>query len=138
MAPSLLDHSIQSLTWPPSSRSDWTPSLIFVAERVVSVKYEGSVKVYDGNDENAPLLWSCAGCQFTAPPPLEASGDALYVEYVSGSGSAYYTDPVTEEASEWTGWQAIYWTETLDWDAGAGSKKVRARRWRGDVDPSAA
>ena len=124
VAPALLATSVRpALTWPPPARSAWTPAVVLVAERV-SVKYEGSIRVYDGSDNTFPLLWACAGCQFTAPPPLEASGESLYVEYVSGSGSAYYTNPVTEEASEWTGWQAIYWTEGAGWTSGAGSSKV--------------
>ena len=73
--------------WPPADAAAWRPRLTLVPDRV-SMKVTGSLRVYDGADAGGALLWDCAGCANTAPPPLEASGDTLYVEYVSDGNSA--------------------------------------------------
>ncbi|KAJ8604327.1 hypothetical protein CTAYLR_002490 [Chrysophaeum taylorii] len=118
--------SDETLVWPPDSNgsSAWAPKLTLVPVRVSVKRTGGEIRVYDGDDATAPLLWDCSGCQEVAPPPLEASGAALFVRYSSDAGSAYYQDLDTGASLEWTGWRAMYWTDSYTTARGAGSSAV--------------
>ena len=117
-----------ALTWPAGG--GWRPKLTMVADRV-SIKETGILRVYDGGDDSGELLWDCDGCGHVAPPPIEASGAKLYVEYVSDAYSAY----IAGTSLEWTGWHAQYSAPTTRRcgprrRASSGSTRRRRRRRR--------
>lgn len=123
--PSILGYASGRLSW-PSVGSAWAPRLTLAPDRVSVKRTGGLIRVYDGVDATAPLLWDCSGCQDVAPPPLEASSDALYLQYESDANSAYYTNPNNPGGAllEWTGWRAAYWTAGFETARGIGSSSL--------------
>lgn len=115
----------ENRTWWPSSNL-WAPRLTLVPERVSVKGRGGSVKVYDGYDATATVLWDCSGCENVSPPPIEASGSVLYIEYSSDSNSPFYAsgDESDPRLLEWTGWRAVYWTDGHLSSRGVGSNVV--------------
>ncbi|KAJ1459599.1 hypothetical protein M885DRAFT_613207 [Pelagophyceae sp. CCMP2097] len=124
--PAQLDFPVAAnyFAWPPPQHFSWQPKLTLILDRV-SIKRTGVVRVYDGSSATAKLLWDCIGCSDVAPPPLEASGNALFIAYESDTNSAYYQDPNNPiEQLEWTGWHASYWTDGFSGARGVGSSEV--------------
>jgi len=76
----------------------WDPDLEIVLSFSRVDLEGGEIKVYDGSNDLASLLWHCDGCS-DVPPALLSSGSTLYMSFTS-----------TLESSRGTGFTAHYFT----------------------------